>query len=104
MALTDTAVKNVKSTGKTLKMFDGGGLFLEVPPTGSKRWRLKYRYHNKEKLISLGIYPDVKLKDAREQRDENRKLLSRGVDPSVHRQNMKAASIERAGNSFELIN
>lgn len=103
MALTDVAVKNLKPTAKTQKLFDGGGMFLEVSPQGGKRWRLKYRYAGKEKLLSLGVYPAVKLKTARERRDELKELLATGVDPSVHRKVAKATGLERAANTFELV-
>ncbi len=55
--LTDTAIRKAKATEKVQKLFDGGGLYLEIPISGNKRWRLKYRYGGKEKLLSLGLYP-----------------------------------------------
>jgi len=103
MRLTDTAVRKAKPTDKTQRLFDGGGLYLEVTPTGGKRWRQKYRFAGKEKLLAHGIYPDVSLAEARERRDNARKLLANGVDPSQHRRATKAAGIERAGNSFEVV-
>ena len=84
-------------------MFDGGGLYLEIRPNGSKWWRLKYRFGGKEKRLSLGVYPDVSLKDARERRDEARKLLANDIDPSESRKAAKAAKVERAANSFETV-
>lgn len=103
MRLTDTAVRKAKPTDKTQRLFDGGGLYLEVTPAGGKRWRQKYRFAGKEKLLAHGIYPDVSLAEARDRRDNARKLLANGVDPSQHRRATKAAGIERAGNSFEVI-
>jgi integrase len=104
MALTVQEVKNAKSDpSRTLKLFDGGGLFLEVTPTGSKRWRLKYRFKGKEKLISLGLYPVVGLKDAREARDEAKRQLAKGIDPSAHRQAEKASSTFQETNSLEFV-
>jgi integrase len=88
--LTDTAVRNAKPGAKAIKLFDGGGLYLEVAPAGGKWWRLKYRLGGKEKRISLGVYPDVSLKDARERRDAARKLIANGVDPSQARKEEKA--------------
>jgi integrase len=88
--LTDAAIRNAKPGPNTLKLFDGGGLYLEVAPAGGKWWRLKYRHTGKEKRISLGVYPTVSLKDARERRDNARKLLAQGVDPSKARQEQKA--------------
>ena len=84
-------------------MFDSRGLYLEIAPSGGKWWRLKYRFDSKDKRISLGTYPDVSLKDARERRDEARKLLANGVDPSEQRKAEKAARAECNANSFEVI-
>mgnify|MGYP001612057242 CR=1 FL=1 len=103
MSLTDTAIRNAKPTSKPARLFDAGGLYLEVSPTGGKWWRLKYRQAGKEKRISLGVYPDVSLKDARERRDEARKLLAAGIDPSEHRKATNATKAERAANSFEVV-
>jgi integrase len=101
--LTDTACKKTKPAEKALKLFDGGGLFLLVAPTGGKLWRLKYRFAGKEKLLSLGAYPEVSLADARAKRDEARKLLREGTDPSAKRQEEKAARYAVVGNSFEAV-
>ena len=103
MPLTNTAIRNAKAGKKTLKLFDERGLYLEVSPAGGKWWRLKYRFGGKEKRLSLGIYPDVALKDARDRRDHSRKLLTDGVDPSEYRKATKAAQNNRDANSFELI-
>jgi hypothetical protein len=103
MALTNTAIRNANPGNKTKKLFDGGGLYLEVAPSGGKWWRLKFRYAGKEKRLSLGVYPDVSLKEARERRDEARKLLANGIDPSEHCHAKKAANEERAANSFEVV-
>lgn len=120
MPLTDTAIRNAKPgmtpagklTTKPYKMGDSGGLYLEVTPTGGKYWRLKYRIGGKEKRLSLGVYPDVplatpkgqdRIKGARELRDEARKLLAAGVDPSDHRKASNAARADRAANSFEIV-
>lgn len=103
MSLTDTAVRNAKPGAKPIKLFDERGLFLIVTPSGGKWWRLKYRFDNKEKLLSLGVYPDVSLKAARKRRDELRTLLANGIDPGVHRKVMEAAHTDRAANSFEII-
>lgn len=103
MALSDVAVRNAKPGEKPIRMFDGGGLYLEVAPTGGKLWRLKYRFGGKEKLLALGKYPDVSLKDARERRDEARKLLANEVDPSENRKQQRSAKAERSANSFEVV-
>ncbi len=85
MPLTNTGIRNAKPTNKPQKLFYGSGLFLLISPSGGKWWRLKYRYGGKEKLISLGTYPNIGLKDARERRDEARKLLANNEDPSASR-------------------
>ncbi len=103
MPLTDTAIRSAKPSDKTIRLFDERGLYLEVSPSGGKWWRLKYRFDDKEKRISLGVYPDVSLKDARDRRDEARKLLANGIDPSENRKAMKSAKIERTANSFEVV-
>jgi integrase len=101
--LTDTAIRKARPSTKPVKLFDERGLYLEVSPAGGKWWRLKYRFEGKENRLSLGIYPDVSLKDARERRDEARTLLADGIDPSGHRKAQKAARTDRAANSFEVI-
>lgn len=103
MALTDVGVRSAKPTGKLYRLFDERGMYLEVSATGGKWWRFKYRFEGKEKRLSLGVYPDVGLKDAREQRDEMRKLLTKGVDPGEHKKAKKAATLDRATNSFEVV-
>jgi integrase len=101
--LTDTAIKNAKPTDKPVRMFDGGGLYLEVAPAGGKWWRLKYRFGGKEKRISLGVYPEVSLATARRKRDEAREKLAAGVDPSDVKKAEKRTARLNAENSFEAI-
>ena len=96
MPLSDTAIRNAKPAAKPQKLADGGGLYLLLNPNGSRWWRLKYRVGGKEKLLSLGTYPDTGLKDARDKRDAARKLLAAGVDPGEQRKAAKAAGEERA--------
>jgi hypothetical protein len=103
MPLTDTTIKNAKPSAKPVRMFDGGGLYLELAPTGGKLWRLKYRFDGKEKRLALGKYPDVGLKEARERRDDARKLLANGSDPGAVKKAQKAAQQERAANTFEAV-
>jgi Arm DNA-binding domain len=91
MSLTDTAIRTAKVQDKAYKLYDERGLFLLVTPTGSLLWRFKYRFAGVEKLLSLGIYPDVRLKDARDRRDDARRLVAAGADPSVKRQVEKNA-------------
>lgn len=102
--LTDVQIRTFKcQPSKSVKLFDGRGLYLEVTGTGSRWWRLKYRYAGKEKRLSLGVYPETSLKEARDRCDEARQLLMDGVDPSQQRQVDKLASAERAENTFEKI-
>ena len=103
MPLTDTTIRNTKPGDKPAKLFDERGLFLLVTPGGGKWWRLKYRFEGKEKLLSLGTYPDVSLKDARERRDNARKQLADGIDPSHSRKASKSTRLEQVANSFELV-
>lgn len=98
LALTDVVLRSLK-TDVPRKIFDGRGLYLEVTAAGSRLWRMKYRYAGKEKRISLGVYPDVSLKAAREAHAEKRAMLSRGVDPSAERKSTASA----ADASFEAV-
>lgn len=99
--LSDLKIRKAKPAEKVQRLFDGGGLYLEITPKGTKLWRQKYRFDGREKRLAHGVYPDVPLSLARERRDEARRLLARGVDPSAHR---KAAKGDPdAANSFETI-
>jgi hypothetical protein len=103
MALTDTAIRTTKPSRKPVRLFDGGGMYLEVSPTGGKWWRLKDRFAGKENRLSLGVYPAVGLKAARSRREDAGKLLAAGIDPSDNRRAMKVASLDRAASSFEVV-
>jgi len=81
MKLTDTFIRHVTGNDKVQKHSDGGGLFLYVTPTGKKSWRLAYRFAGKQKLISLGPFPSVSLREAREKQEEAKKLLRENIDP-----------------------
>ncbi|KIX48628.1 integrase [Burkholderia pseudomallei] len=100
MALTDTAIRNTKPSDKPIKLFDGGGMFLLVTPNGQRYWRLKYRFSGKEKLLSLGVYPEIGLATARKKRSDARSLLDAGVDPSEAKKESKRATRLAAMNSF----
>ncbi|MDE2149295.1 MAG: integrase arm-type DNA-binding domain-containing protein [Gammaproteobacteria bacterium] len=89
--LTDTAIRQSKPRPKPYKLFDGGGLFVLVNRDGSRYWRFRYTFARREKLLSMGVYPHVSLAQARERRDEARKLLAQGIDPSAKRKAEKAA-------------
>lgn len=101
--LTATAVKNARPGAKPVKLFDGRGLFLLVTPAGGKWWRFKYRFEGKEKLLSLGIYDDVSLADARDRCDAARKLLAENIDPGIRRKAQKALREVQVANSFESV-
>lgn len=103
MKLTATAISKAKVQPKPYKLSDGGGLFILVQPNGSKYWRLKYRYAGKEKLLALGVYPDVTLANARTRRDDARKLLANGGDPGAVKQTQKKQAKIAHENSFEAI-
>lgn len=103
MALSDLSIRNAKPSDKPYKLPDEKGLFLLIHPNGSKYWRQKYRFNGKEKLLAFGVYPDISLKDARARRDDARKLLANGIDPGEAKKAQKAAGMERAANSFEVV-
>lgn len=92
--LSDLAIRRAKPTGKTQKLFDGGGLYLEISPAGGRWWRMKYRFDGKEKRLALGVYPEVPLQLARNRREDARRLLAQGTDPG---QQKKEAAAAKAG-------
>lgn len=101
--LTDIAIKKAKPEAKPYKMTDGGGMYLLVQPTGSKYWRLKYRFLGVEKTLALGVYPDISLADARERRDQARKLLANDTDPSAIKKETKRVLQTATVNSFSAL-
>ncbi len=103
MALTSLSVKQAQPADKTKRLYDERGLYLEVSPAGGKWWRLKYRFAGKEKRLSLGVYPDIGLKEARAARDEARRLVAQGVDPSARRKEISRQRVADAENSFEVV-
>src|SRR3989338_4145692 len=117
MALTDLEVKKAKATGKPVKLADSGGMYLLVQPDsekindkekkiavpGAKYWRLDYRFAGKRKTLAIGVYPDGALSEARERREEARKVLANGADPGDIKKAQKAAVVALAENSFELV-
>ena len=103
MSLTDTAIKKAKPEAKQRKLYDERGLFLLISPKGGKWWRFKYLFDGKEKQLSLGTYPDVSLKEARDRRGEARKQVAADIDPGEHRKAKKAAREAKQANSFEVI-
>jgi integrase len=103
MPLTDTKIKNTKPKAKTYRIYDERSLYLEVSPKGGKWWRFKYRFRDKEKRISLGTYPDVSLSVARERRDDARRLVSEGLDPSEQKKLQRASDQVLSANSFSKV-
>ncbi|NLI79533.1 MAG: integrase arm-type DNA-binding domain-containing protein [Candidatus Riflebacteria bacterium] len=103
MALSDTAIRMAKPRARPVKMFDADGLFLLLRPTGARWWRFRYRFGGGEKLLSLGTYPEVSLKEARSRRDEARRVLAAGIDPSAARKADKAARETAGRDSFQAL-
>jgi integrase len=103
MALTDGAIKSFKPKDTPYKKTDGGGLFLLINPNGSKAWRYKYRFLGKEKLLAIGVYPEISLAAARKEHSEARKLLIEGVDPSAAKIEKKRLRLEKSEITFELV-
>lgn len=103
MPLSDSKIKTTKPREKDYKLSDEKGLYLLVSKNGGKWWRLKYRFNKKEKLLALGVYPDVTLAKARAGRDAARVLLADGIDPGEHKKAVSRANVEAGGNSFEVI-
>ncbi|MFI4957362.1 MAG: tyrosine-type recombinase/integrase [Gammaproteobacteria bacterium] len=103
MALTAVQIKNAKPAEKPLKISDGGGLYLLINPNGSKYWRMGYRFNSIQKTLALGVFPSVSLLKAREMREEARKLLAAGTDPSANKKAIKSAKDTSNSNSFEAI-
>ncbi|MGA2333086.1 MAG: integrase arm-type DNA-binding domain-containing protein [Syntrophales bacterium] len=102
MPLTDMKVSKAKPREKPTTLFDGGGLYLLVTPTGGKLWRFKYRYDDKEKLLAFGSYPEISLAEARLRRDEARKQIAHGIDPGAVRKAQKQAETSET-ETFEVI-
>jgi integrase len=103
LALTDTEIRRSKPSDRPYKLSDSGGLHLLITPAGGKLWRWKYRFGGTEKLMAFGRYPEIALADARERRDDARKLLAKGTDPMVERKAEKTAFIVATEHTFEKI-
>ena len=103
MAVTDTTFRNAKPRAKPYKIYAGDGLFMLISPQGGKWWRFKYRVGGKEKKISLGIYPEIGLKMARERCAQARRDMDNGIDPALNRKALKFAPADDASNSFEVV-
>lgn len=103
MPLNDVTIRTAKPKDKPYKLSDGDGMFLHIYPNGSKYWRMKYRIAGKEKLLALGVYDEVTLREARDKRHEARKLLSQGIDPSLQKQEEKQLTSAKQTNTFRAI-
>ena len=99
--LTETAIRNAKVPTKLIKLSDERGLYLLCAPNGGKWWRFNYRYAGQEKLLLLGTYPETSLAKARERREQARRQLAAGMDPSVARREAKRRKVEATANNFE---
>ena len=103
MPLTNVSCLNAKPAEKPYKLADGGGLYLQVMPNGSKYWRLKYRFAGKEKRLALGVYPAVSLAEARSKGGDARMHISAYVDPGAVKRERKLQAALSAGTTFELV-
>jgi integrase len=103
MKLTDSIIKAAKPKEKPYSLADGHGLSLYVQPAGAKWWRYRYRFNDTPKMLSIGVYPDVSLKEARNQHARLKELLAQGINPSENRQEEKQQAAIAAANSFESV-
>lgn len=103
MALTATAVKAAKAKRKQYRLYDERGLYLQVSPSGGKYWRFKYRVDGRERVLALGVFPEIGLADARDRREAARRLVARGIDPGKQRRARREARAKARQDSFEVI-
>ena len=103
MTISDLAARKATPKSKPFKLADQGGLYLHVQPSGSKLWRMKYRFGRKEKLLSFGPYPMITIAEARAKRDQAKKLLADGRDPAVSKMLARIAAETAARNTFGLV-
>ncbi len=103
MKLKALTCKTASTKEKPYKLFDGKGLYLEIMPNGSKYWRMKYRFQNREKRLAIGVYPEISLLEARQECDDARKMLREGQDPSSLKKTIKMQSQKNNINNFEAI-
>ncbi|PAU51929.1 integrase [Pseudomonas sp. PIC25] len=101
MPLTDTAVRQAKATGKNYTLKDADGLALYVSAKGAKQWHFRFCWGGRQPRISFGSYPEITLKQAREQRDQARALVAQGIDPRHHRRQAREAAVQAAQNTFK---
>ncbi len=103
MAMSDAAIRSAKAGAAQFKLYDEGGLFMIVKPSGGKLWRLKYRHVGKEQQLTIGRYPEVGLKEARARRDEARKIIAKGGNPAFEKKRAAVAASANAANTFSAI-
>ena len=103
MALTDTTIKNAKPRDKAYKLYDSAGLYLSITPAGGKLWRFKFVFGGKELLLSLGSYPEISLKGAREKRDAARQQVAEGKSPTVEKKRAAVAATINAATTFDAV-
>src|SRR5687768_8542594 len=103
MALTDTAARKARAREKDYKLTDGTGLYLLVKANSAKYWRVQYRRGGKQKLLALGVYPEVTLAEARDKQATARKLISNGLDPAAAKREQKRQAKAQSETSFENI-
>ncbi|MFY9834752.1 MAG: Arm DNA-binding domain-containing protein, partial [Methylocystis sp.] len=101
MPLTDMEIRTAKPGARLIKLSDGGGLQLWIMPDGAKRWRFAYRLGGAQKLLAIGVYPATGLREAREAREEAKRLLADGQDPAFVKKVAKAAKATASANTFE---
>ena len=103
MALTDTLIRPLRPSKRPYRKTDSGGLILEVKPSGARLWRYRYRIAGKENMFAIGAYPEISLKEAREARDEARKLVKEGIHPAHHRKAERLRKAHENANTFEAV-
>jgi integrase len=103
MPLTDMEIRTAKPSARIVKLSDGGGLQLWLMPDGAKRWRIAYRFAGGQKLLAIGVYPAIGLREAREAREEAKRLLAGGTDPSIAKQLAKAAKATASADTFDAL-
>lgn len=99
MPLTDTSIRLARARDRAYKLADAHGLWLFIQPNGRKWWRFRYRFQGVEKMLSFGTYPEIPLTEARDRREEARRQLATGINPSAERKAEKAAAM----NTFETV-
>jgi hypothetical protein len=101
--LTNKQLETAKPKAKLYRLFDGLGLYIEIDPNGGKYWRFKYQFQKKEKRLVIGKYPETSLVEAREKRDEARKLVTANVDPSAQKVERRHAALAKSATTIELV-